>query len=95
MAPASFGVSGPAAPLTCAGGGLNVNAWGLYGDFSLIELGRGATLKGVERAMCAFAKSHPYLSAAFEIRAEKLSSLYYGWRFAINPELHFPSYCNA
>jgi len=95
MAPASFGVSGPAAPLTCAGGGLNVNAWGLYGDFSLIELGRGATLKGVERAMCAFAKSHPYLSAAFEIRAEKLSSLYYGWRFAINPALHFPNYCNA
>ena len=94
MAPISYGVSGPA-PLTCAGGGLNVNAWPLYRDFSVMELGRGATLKGVERAMCADAKSIPNSSAALEIGAEKMSSLYYGWRFSINPALHFPRYCGA
>ena len=97
MAPISYGLAGPT-PLTCPGGGLNVNAWNAWNlgsDFSITGLGRGATLHSVKRAMCADLKSNPYYSAPYEIRLEVLSARYYGWRFTTNPALHFPRYCST
>jgi putative ABC transport system ATP-binding protein len=97
MAPTSYGLAGPT-PLSCRSGGLNVNAWNewnLGDNFSITGLGRGATLKNVERAMCADTKSNPYYSAPYEIRLEEFSATYYGWRFATSPALHFPQYCST
>jgi hypothetical protein len=97
MAPTSWGPAGPT-PLRCSSGALNVgawNEWNLGGNYLVTGLGRGVTLKTVERAMCADVKFDPSYSAPYEIRLETLSAMYYGWRFATNPTLQFPRYCSA
>jgi signal peptidase I len=97
MAPTSWGPAGPT-PLRCSSGALNVGAWNEWnvgGNDSVTGLGRGVTLKTVERAMCADVKFDPSYSAPYEIRLETLSALYYGWLFTTNPALDFPSYCRT
>lgn len=80
--PLSYSSDGNAAPLICANGGLNVNAWHFYAPLGrdVMGLGRDASIKQAEAAMCNdWTVNHA--TAPEEQSAGTLAAHYYGWPF--------------
>jgi hypothetical protein len=90
----SIGADGNAGPLTCANGKLNVLAWDYFAKDNplVMSLGPDATPDQVLEAMCA--DLHTGSTDVIELSVYRLSALYYGWRFGIDPASEFPAGCS-
>lgn len=89
----TYASNGNPSPVTCNDGGLNVLAWNAISaqEPKVMTLGYGATQAQVQSAMCADASaanldSSVSISEPLEITAYRLSALYYGWNFQVNPQ---------
>ncbi len=83
----TFTGNGNPSPAQCATGGLNKQAWVSVAALepSVMGLGYGATATQVQSALCA--DVHANISNPIEQTAYQLSSLYYGWHFALDPSV--------
>jgi len=81
----SIGADGDAGPVRCDGTQLNSLAWNYFakGNPLVMAIGPNATPDEALEAMCADL-SHGS-TIPIETSAYELASLYYGWRFGINP----------
>jgi hypothetical protein len=79
-----FGADGSVGPITCANGDLNALAWQeiAKGNPLVMTLGPYATPGQVTEAMCADMRNS---TIPIETSAYKISALYYGWQFGVDP----------
>jgi hypothetical protein len=70
-------VDGTVSPLTCPGNMINVLAWQYYGQF--------ATAGQIDNAFCYDVKKGNIETVPKEDEVYQISTLYYGWQFALPP----------
>jgi hypothetical protein len=88
----TFESTGNPAPITCANGYLNTQAWSALATLepSVLTLGYNATSSQVQSALCAdyeAGKSDANTNDfnVIEGSAYQIATLYYGWNFSTNP----------
>jgi hypothetical protein len=93
--PLSIAVDGTAAPLTCAGGKLNVVAWQHYARVRrfIMTLGPNADPEDAGRALCSDL-DRVETTIPMEADAYRLAAVYYGWNFSLDPLDFFPDNCS-
>jgi hypothetical protein len=84
-------------PTFCRGGAINVLAWRSYVPLgvNVMSLGRTATLKDVQAALCRDMRKSDHATAPEEVSAYSLAAAYYGWSFGTDPTkyMYQPPYC--
>jgi hypothetical protein len=84
-------------PTFCRGGAINVLAWRSYAALgvNVMSLGRTATLKDVQTALCRDLNKSNHATRPEEISAYSLAAAYYGWSFGTDPttSMDQPPYC--
>jgi hypothetical protein len=88
-----IGADGNAGPLTCGRGKLNVLAWQYFAKNNplVMSLGPNVIPDQVLRAMCSdlHAAAPETSTVPIEISVYRLSALYYGWQFGVDPVQEF------
>ncbi len=96
----SYASNGDPSPISCANGDLNILDWQAVAALepTVMKLGYSATQAQIQHAICvdgnvADADSSAAISAPIETNAYEIASLYYGWKFNINPSALLLSGC--